>query len=76
METLRDLATNPVHTKWMYPLLLIADAALCGLIIEFVPCKCSRDKTSNTCTLYDIYHTNPPYPTQTQKSTGKRTWSR
>ncbi|KAF2451712.1 glycosyltransferase family 58 protein [Karstenula rhodostoma CBS 690.94] len=37
MNTLRDLATNPAHTKWMYPLLLVADAALCGLIIEFVP---------------------------------------
>ena len=38
MSALHDLATNPQHTKWLYPLLLIADAALCGLVIEYVPC--------------------------------------
>ncbi|KAF2659164.1 glycosyltransferase family 58 protein [Lophiostoma macrostomum CBS 122681] len=32
-----DLATNPKHTRWMYPLLLIADAGLCGVIIEKIP---------------------------------------
>ncbi|KAJ4301598.1 dolichyl-P-Man:Man(5)GlcNAc(2)-PP-dolichol alpha-1,3-mannosyltransferase [Kalmusia sp. IMI 367209] len=37
MNTLRDLATNPEHTRWLYPLLLVADAALCGVIIETVP---------------------------------------
>lgn len=42
METLRDLATNPAHTRWMYPALLVADAILCGLIIQYVPCKCFR----------------------------------
>jgi alpha-1,3-mannosyltransferase len=54
MNTLRDLATNPDHTKWMYPLLLVADAALCGLIIEYVPCEYPRSAMQhNTCT-------NPP----------------
>lgn len=39
MDTLKDLATNPEHTSWMYPLLVFADAALCGLIVEKIPCK-------------------------------------
>jgi alpha-1,3-mannosyltransferase len=34
----RDLAYNPEHTRWMIPLLLVLDAALCGIIIEKVPC--------------------------------------
>lgn len=38
MNTLKDLATNPEHMRWMFPLLMIADAALCGVIIETVPC--------------------------------------
>lgn len=33
-----DLATNPQNTKWIAPLLLVADAVLCGLIIENVAC--------------------------------------
>lgn len=32
-----DLAGNPKHTRWLSPLLLIADAALCGLIIWTIP---------------------------------------
>ncbi|KAF2129311.1 glycosyltransferase family 58 protein [Dothidotthia symphoricarpi CBS 119687] len=32
-----DLASNPDHTRWMVPLLLVADAALCGLIIDKIP---------------------------------------
>lgn len=43
MTALHDLATNPQHTKWLYPLLLVADAALCGLIIEYVPCTSTRN---------------------------------
>jgi alpha-1,3-mannosyltransferase len=42
METVKDLATNSEHMRWMYPLLLVADAALCTVIIEKVPCKPSR----------------------------------
>lgn len=34
-----EIATNPKHTQWIYPLLLIADAALCGVIIEKIPCS-------------------------------------
>ncbi|KAF2645941.1 Lethal(2)neighbour of Tid protein [Massarina eburnea CBS 473.64] len=37
MNTFKDLATNPDHTRWMYPLFLIADAALCGVIIDKIP---------------------------------------
>ncbi|KAF2690463.1 glycosyltransferase family 58 protein [Lentithecium fluviatile CBS 122367] len=37
MDSIKDLATNPEHMRWMYPLLLVADAALCGVIIEKVP---------------------------------------
>lgn len=33
-----DIATNPRNTKWIAPLLLVADAALCGLIIDKVAC--------------------------------------
>ncbi|KAF2083597.1 glycosyltransferase family 58 protein [Saccharata proteae CBS 121410] len=32
-----DLAQNPKHTKWLCPLLLAADAALCGFIIWKIP---------------------------------------
>ncbi|KAF2010061.1 glycosyltransferase family 58 protein [Aaosphaeria arxii CBS 175.79] len=40
MELIRqglDIATNPKHMSWIYPLLLIADAGLCGVIIEKIP---------------------------------------
>lgn len=37
----KDLAYNPDHTRWMTPLLLVADAALSGVIIEKIPCSCS-----------------------------------
>ncbi|KAF1944387.1 Lethal(2)neighbour of Tid protein [Clathrospora elynae] len=33
----RDLAYNPDHTRWLTPLLLVADAALCGVVIEKIP---------------------------------------
>jgi alpha-1,3-mannosyltransferase len=35
----RDLAYNPEHTRWMTPLLLVADAALCSVVIEKIPCS-------------------------------------
>jgi alpha-1,3-mannosyltransferase len=34
-----DLATNPVHSRWQSPILLLVDAALCFVIIWKVPCK-------------------------------------
>ena len=34
-----DLASNPKHTRWLSPLLLLADAALCALIIWKIPCE-------------------------------------
>lgn len=34
-----DLLMNPVHTRWLAPLLLVVDAVLCALIIKTVPCK-------------------------------------
>lgn len=35
----KDLAYNPSHAQWLLPLLLVADAALCGLIIDKIPCS-------------------------------------
>ncbi|KAF7579421.1 hypothetical protein PtrM4_036610 [Pyrenophora tritici-repentis] len=37
LTRVKDLAFNPEHTRWMTPLLLIADAALCGAVIEKIP---------------------------------------
>ncbi|KAF2838737.1 glycosyltransferase family 58 protein [Patellaria atrata CBS 101060] len=37
MNFIRDLFVNSRHTRWISPLLLIADAALCGLIIWKIP---------------------------------------
>lgn len=39
INRVRDLATNDEHTRWMIPLLLVVDAALCGVVIEKIPCK-------------------------------------
>lgn len=33
----KDLAYNPAHTQWLLPLLIIADAALCGVVIDRIP---------------------------------------
>ena len=38
-----DLVTNPKHTRWLAPLLQIADSCLCALIIWKVPCKPFRE---------------------------------
>ncbi|KAJ9613213.1 dolichyl-P-Man:Man(5)GlcNAc(2)-PP-dolichol alpha-1,3-mannosyltransferase [Cladophialophora chaetospira] len=37
INTLRDLLTNPKHTRWIAPLLLVAETILCALIIWKVP---------------------------------------
>ncbi|KAH7130382.1 Lethal(2)neighbour of Tid protein [Dendryphion nanum] len=37
IKTGLDFAQNPKHTKWIYPLLLVADAAICGVVIETIP---------------------------------------
>ena len=34
-----DIAVNPKYTRWLSPLLLVADACLCVLIIWKIPCK-------------------------------------
>jgi alpha-1,3-mannosyltransferase len=36
-----DVATNPRHSRWIAPLLILADAILCGLVIWRIPCKFS-----------------------------------
>jgi alpha-1,3-mannosyltransferase len=38
LAQVKDLLTNPKHTRWMCPLLVAADAVLCGLIIWKIPC--------------------------------------
>ncbi|ETI21059.1 hypothetical protein G647_07402 [Cladophialophora carrionii CBS 160.54] len=36
-NTIRDFLTNPIHTRWVAPLLLAGEALLCALIIWRVP---------------------------------------
>jgi len=55
----RDITCNPSHTQWLLPLLLAADAALCGLIIDRVPCSSSPVEypwvhRTSTCSLMPI----------------------
>ena len=38
-QVLTDLCLNPLHTRWMGPLLLMGDALLCALIISEISCK-------------------------------------
>lgn len=38
-QLVADLCRNPKHTRWIAPLLILADAVLCGLIIWKVPCE-------------------------------------
>ena len=35
----RDLVTNPKHTQWLSPLLLVVECAICAVIILKIPCK-------------------------------------
>ena len=37
-----DIASNTRHTRWLSPLLLIADACLCTLVILNISCKASH----------------------------------
>ena len=41
LQTGLDIARNPKHTRWIGPLLLVADAALCALVIWKIPCTIS-----------------------------------
>lgn len=41
-QLVADLCTNPKHTRWIAPLIILADAFLCGLIIWKIPCESSR----------------------------------
>jgi len=38
VTTLRDLLSNPKHTRWIAPLIVLGEAVLCGLIIWKVSC--------------------------------------
>lgn len=33
-----EIARDPKHTKWICPLLVTAEVALCLLIVRYVPC--------------------------------------
>lgn len=35
----RDILTNPKHTRWIAPLILLGEAVLCGLIVWRIPCS-------------------------------------
>ncbi|KAK0786816.1 dolichyl-P-Man:Man(5)GlcNAc(2)-PP-dolichol alpha-1,3-mannosyltransferase [Friedmanniomyces endolithicus] len=37
IRTCVDIASNPKHTIWICPLLFLADAALCGLVVWKIP---------------------------------------
>ena len=39
-----DILTNPWHSRWVAPVLLVIDAALCGLIIRTVACSYKAHK--------------------------------
>lgn len=41
LDQIKDLLTNSKHTKWICPLLILADALLCALIIWKIPCTLS-----------------------------------
>ena len=43
-----DIAFNPRNTKWIVPLLLVADAMLCGIIIDKVSCTRYHENTCST----------------------------
>lgn len=43
-----DIAYNPRNTKWIAPLLMVADAALCGIIIDKVACTRHHENTCST----------------------------
>lgn len=38
VNTAQDLLTNPKHTRWIAPLILLGEAVLCSLIIWKVSC--------------------------------------
>lgn len=60
----KDLAYNPDHTRWMIPLLLVADAALSGVIIEKIPCSSSRP-LSLSFSRYHVALTRQHFPSTT-----------
>jgi alpha-1,3-mannosyltransferase len=64
-----DLASNPKHTKWVTPLLLVADAALCGFVIDKVPCtlRFQRENTWNASELTATADTEIDWTTYMQQ---------
>lgn len=48
-----SIASNPKYARWLCPLLLVADAALCGLIIWKVPCTHALLPKNQTESLLD-----------------------
>jgi alpha-1,3-mannosyltransferase len=43
-----DILSNPKHSLWIAPLLVAADAVLCGLVIQKIPCKLSFKEHPST----------------------------
>ena len=50
MELIREcftIASDPKHSRWFCPLLLLSDTALCMLVVWKIPCK-YRDLQSSS----------------------------
>lgn len=56
-----DNITNPKHTRWIAPLQILGDAALCVAVVYFVPCKFfpSFQRKEGRWLLFAITHKNP-----------------
>lgn len=63
VRQLFDIARDPRQSKWISPLLIAVDAALCGVIIWKVPCKSVEVIKLWECTEY----------LKTLRSTGRHT---
>lgn len=47
-----EVASDSKHTRWLSPLLLLADSGLCALIVWKIPCELALWKYRQTKTLY------------------------
>ena len=50
MDVIRQclsIAKDPRQTKWICPLLFLADATLCGLVVWKIPCMYSHQSSGN-----------------------------
>lgn len=65
-----DVLTNPQHTRWIAPLLILGDALLCALVIWKIACK-----TASRCRVINQIQLTKQQP-QTLRLTGRRICSK